>query len=229
MRSRFLIVVAVLLLASSFPAFGATAADPSTYPGSGLQFEMTFTDKDFLPALKQFLPMIPGMIGEGLQQGPQKPGVQPAASTDLSNEQLAKDLMDALSGLKKVSVSGYSLKSSDPGKVLQFYAQKIGLSSGWNQPLKFNDPNASFRLYVKPDLAEMFGLFVAPTQFVVIRTEGRIDVAKLAGMAGKFVPMFIVRGATNVQQAPQDTAPAETSAQPFETRATEGPSQPGAN
>ncbi len=237
MRSRVCFLLMALLALPSLAASAATAANPSVYPGANLQFEMTLTDKDFLPALKQFLPTIPGMIGEKMQagqQGPQKPGTEQIAWTQLSSEQLAKDLIDAVGGLKKVSVGGYTLKSADGDKILQFYAQKIGLSSGWLQPLRFNDPKASFRLYVKPDLEEMFGLVVVPNQCIVVRTEGKIDMAKLAKAAAQFAPMAMQMGTQRIEETHPPAEPSDQGAQPAQPAqpapaAPDGPKAPGSN
>ena len=202
MGSRICVVLAVLIVLSSLTASAAVKAGaPGVYPGAKLQFEMTLTDKDFLPAIKQFLPAIPGMIAKTVQTG------APKESQDLeaASAEYAKDLVDALSGLHKVSIVGYTVKSADSDKVLQFYARTIGLSSGWLQPLRVNDPKGTFRLYVKPDLEEMFGLFVDSKQFVVVRTVGTIDVTKLARVAAMLIPTVMNADKSRTEQAPPMT------------------------
>jgi hypothetical protein len=194
MGLRVCIMLAVLIAVSSLSAFAAVApaapaAGSMVYPGANLQFEMSLTDKDFLPAIKQFLPSLPGLVAQHVQSdGPKESPEVAAACAQLQGEQFAKDLMDALSGLHKVSIGGYTIKSADGDKILQFYAQRLGLSSGWLQPLRVNDPKGTFRLYVKPDLEEMFGLFVQSPEFIVIRTEGKVDITKLAKVAALLIP-----------------------------------------
>ena len=199
MGSRICVVLAVLIVLSSLTASAAvTAANPGVYPGAKLQFEMTLTDKDFLPAIKQFLPAIPGIIAQHFPSG------APKESKDMEAAcaEYAKDLVDALSGLHKVSIVGYTIKSADSDRILQFYARTIGLSTGWLQPLRVNDPKGTFRLYVRPDLVEMFGLFVDSKEFVVIRTEGTVDITKLAKVAAALIPAVMNADKSKTDQTP---------------------------
>lgn len=199
MKALGLVACVILVAVSVLPATGAATPGGSLpmYPGAKFQFEMTLTEKDFLPAIKQFLPTVPGIVGMAApelapsapQQG-EKSEQTPKLREALMGETIVKELTAALAGLTKVSVTGYNVpKGIGSDKIADFYMQKFGLSKGWLQTLRAEDPRGSFRLYVKPELEGMFGFGVQNTQVVVFCTEGRIDFEKIGKLAGELIPM----------------------------------------
>lgn len=201
MQHRFLGLALLIVLSSLSAAAAPVASNSGVYPGSKLNFELMLTEKDFLPALKQFVPMIPGV------------GQVDAACAQIASEQFAKDLSEAIAGLKSVSVKGYILNGGDEEKLIQFYAQKVGLSVGWTQTMRVSDPRGSIRLYVKPELTAMFGLVYTGQQIVIIRTDGKIDVERLAKIAAQLIPMAMHAEQT-APAAPPATTPAPVQAAP---------------
>ena len=195
-----LVACVILVAASVLPAIGAATSGGSLpmYPGAKFQFEMNLTEKDFLPAIKQFLPTVPRIVGTAVPElGPSaaqgdKPEQMAKLRADLMGETIAKELTAALAGLTKVSVTGYNVpKGIGSDKIADFYMLKLGLSKGWLQTLRAEDPRGSFRLYVKPELEGMFGFGVQNTQVVVFCTEGRIDFEKIGKLAGELIPMAL--------------------------------------
>ena len=178
------IILAVVLLTLVVAMVGYSAE--SVYPGSKLVFDMNLTEKDFLPALKRALPAMTGIIGSKI------PGAPEGMETP-QFDALAKEVVAALDGLKSVSVAYYELAGVDAGKLTQFYAPKIGLNEGWNPVVRLESPKGQggFRLYVKPDLEEMFSLAVAPKGYVMVHTTGKIDATKLAELAAKTIPQIM--------------------------------------
>lgn len=200
MKALGLVACVILVAVSVLPVMGAEASVGSlpVYPGGKFQFEMNLTDKDFLPAIKQFIPMLPGIVGAAV------PEFAPSAAQGDKAEQLAKlraDLMGekishglsaAVAGLTRISVTGYSVpKGVGSDKIAEFYMLKFGLSKGWQQTLRVEDARGSCRLYTKPDLEGMFGFGMQNTQVAVFRTEGRIDVEQIAKLVGDLIPMAL--------------------------------------
>jgi hypothetical protein len=178
MMNRLLAVLLLVVLS------GMCFAADAIYPGSKLVFDVNLTEQDFLPALKQALPGMAGLVGTRI------PGYSPAAPSE-QLDALAKEVVDSLKGLKSVSVAYYELANPDGAKITQFYAPKIGLTEGWNPVVRLDTPKGGFRLYVKPGLEEMFSLAVAPNGYVVVHTTGPIDATRLAELAAKTIPQII--------------------------------------
>ena len=211
MRLRACIVIALLLVLLT----GVLPAAESVYPGSKLVFDMNLTEQDFLPALKKAMPGMAGIIGTRIPGAPQG-----AETAEL--DAMAKEVVAALDGLKSVSVAYYELAGVDAAKLTQFYAPKIGLNEGWNPVVRMMDPKGkgSFRLYVKPDLEEIFGLASFPTGYVVVHTTGKIDATRLAELAAKAIPQIM----SSVKPVPQaEPAPEPTVEQAPESGPAEAP------
>ena len=182
--NRFLAILVLVLLS------GTLFAAQSVYPGSKLVFDMNLTEKDFLPTVKKVLPAMMGFASARIPGVPQA-GENPAVSYD----ELAKEVVASLDGLKSVSVAYYELAGVDAAKLTQFYAPKIGLNEGWNPVVRVESPKGqgSFRLYVKPDLEEIFSLAASPKGYVVVHTTGKIDATRLAELAAKTIPAIMSR------------------------------------
>lgn len=193
----------VLVLLGSL--ISGVVAAPASFPGSKLVFEMTFTEKDFLPAIKQFIPAMPGVmsqvLGAKMSGGSEE---QMKAITDAA-DMVAKNMVEALSGLQSVSMAGYGVKSADPDKIADFYLTKLGLTKGWSQTLRVTDPNGkgSVRLYVKPDLEETFGIFSDKSQLITFQTKGKIDVLKVTKTITDMIPLAIqIATTSNMNKMP---------------------------
>ncbi len=207
MLLRTLVVLVLLVSLVS----GVIAA-PASFPGSKLVLELTFTEKDFLPAIKQFIPAMPGVMSQVLgAKMPMGSEEQKKAIVDAA-DLVAKNMVEALSGLKVVSVSAYNVKSADPDKIADFYLTKLGLTKGWNQAIHMTDPNGkgSVRLYVKPDLEEMFGIFMDNSEYATIQTSGKIDVLKMTKTVTDMIPLAIEIATSANANKPPVLEPAPT-------------------
>ena len=182
MKLRACILAVPLLVLLS----GSLLAADAIYPGSKLVFDMNLTEQDFLPALKKALPGMVGIVGR-------IPGApQPAECPDATWDELAKEVLTAVDGLKAVSVSYFELANPDASKLIQFYGSKVGLGDDWRPIVRAEDPKGkgSFRLYAKPDLQEIFSLVSFPTGYAVAHTVGKIDATRLAELAAKTIPQI---------------------------------------
>ena len=154
---------------------------------------MNLTEKDFLPAVKQLLPTMSDIAAQKVGH-----------IANMPYDVLAKSVIEALQGLKSVSVAYYELANPEAGKITQFYVPKIGLTKGWNPIVRMESPQGSFRLYAKPELEEMFSLAVAPKGYVVVHTTGPIDMTRLAELAAKIIPEIMSRRpAPKTEPAPE--------------------------
>lgn len=222
-------IVAALVFAMLIGMAAYSAGAESVYPGSKLVFDMNITEQDFLPALKKALPGMTGIIGTRIPGAPQ--GAETAEF-----DAMAKEVVAALDGLKSVSVAYFELAGVDAAKLTQFYAPKIGLNEGWNPVVRMMDPKGkgSFRLYVKPDLEEIFGLASFPTGYVVVHTTGKIDATRLAELAAKAIPQIMssrqpvpqAEPAPTTEPAPEPTPEPTPEPSPTPEPAPEQPSAP---
>ncbi len=199
MNLRVRAILTVLLVVSAMLST-CIAYATAPYPGSKLVFEMNLTDKDFLPAVKEMINAMPGLITEAAKsEGKMPPGMDQVLSPDV-----AKDVATALSGLKSISMSAFEMKNPDAEKLIEFYTVKMGLTKGWSQTLRGGDARGYVALYVKPGLEEMFGLAMYDKGYVVARTSGPIDMALLARTFAKMIPAAI-----KMAQAGSSTKPIE--------------------
>ena len=221
-------VALVLLVCLALPACAAVPGDSlPIYPKGKLDFEMTLTEKDFLPAIKQFIPMIPEIAGKALEAEGGKGEAASKALASTINEEFIKELSAAISGLTKVSVMSYAVpKGVTSANIADFYMQKLGLSKGWQRTLRAEQGDSFVRFYVKPDLEAMLGIAMEKQKVFTVCTEGKIDFARLTKLAGKLIPMAIgMRGTQQpqpeapptVEVTPEPAPPAETPAPSAET------------
>lgn len=167
---------------------GMLHAAESVYPGSKLVLDVNLTEQDFLPALKKALPGMVGIVGARITGAPEMP-----AALGMDYDELAKEVLATVQGLRAVSVSYYELANPNAAKLLQFYGPRVGLGDDWRPIVRAEDPQGrgSFRLYVKPDLEEIFSMVVMPKGYVIAHTQGKIDATKLAELAAKTIPAIM--------------------------------------
>lgn len=200
MRSRlplFLITLGIMLSTAVLYAAEADSSIP-VYPGSKVQFELNLTQRDFLPVIRQWISLVPGVMAgfvarsepaEGAKQGGVEPEVDPNAA--LASQEVMDVIQTALGGLNQVSAVSYKPpKDVCPEEVIELYAQKLGLSKGWLTTLRVDQDKVSVRLFVKPELTAMFGVMVNPNQVAAFRTDGKIDLAAIGSLAAKYAPLI---------------------------------------
>lgn len=228
MKHRCILFLALLILIAGIASAAVeTTVSLPVYPGGKVGFELNLTEKDFLPALKELLPTIPGLVFSRAGVAPPKTEATPdepgtskppswanEAVGQMINDTLVKELQAAIADLDRVSIVMYAIPeevSSD--QLADFYMRKLGLSKGWQSTLRANDPNGRgfVRLYTKPDLAAMFGFVQGKGQVLAFATDGRIDMLAVSRIISKFLPMMMFTGP--VQTSPEgepQPAPAPT-------------------
>lgn len=199
MRSRLLLFFLILGIMLPAAALYAAEADSSipVYPGSKVEFELNLTQKDFLPVIRQWISLVPGVLAgfiagsqpmEGEESEGAKPEVDPMAA--LVSQDVIDQVQAALAGLNQVSVVAYKPpKDVGPEKVVDLYTEKLGLNKGWLTTLRVDQGQESVRLFVKPELTAMFGMIVNPNQVAAFRTDGKIDLIAIGKLAAKYAPL----------------------------------------
>lgn len=194
MRSRlllFLFILGVMLSSASLYAAEADSSIP-VYPGSKVEFELNLTQKDFLPVIRQWIGLIPGVIGKILATP--EPGQQPDPDMQQAlavGAQAARELEAAFAGVNQISVIVYPQpKNVSADKIGDFYVQHAGLGKGWTRPLMVQRPEGSAQLYVKPDLAGMFGIAVGKGYVVAAKVDGKFDLVMIGKIFAELVPMI---------------------------------------
>jgi len=195
MRSRLLLLFFILGIMLSTAALYAAEADSSIpiYPGSKVEFELNLTQRDFLPVIRQYISLVPGVLagfiaGSQPMGGEEPTGVNPMAA--LASQDVIEQVQAALAGLNLVSVVAYKPpKNVSAEKVIDLYAREMGLSKGWLTTLRVDQDQGTVRLYVKPELTAMFGMMVDANQVAAFRTDGKIDLVAIGKLAAKYAPM----------------------------------------
>jgi hypothetical protein len=218
MRSIALGACAILLLGLVLPAM---CADMPVYPKGKVDFELALTEKDFLPAIKQFIPTIPQMAQQALSAKGAQGDAARQAIAGVINDEFIKELTACIGGLKQVSVTSFVVpKGTSPAAVGDFYLLKLGLTKGWQRTLRAEQGGSFARLYTKPDLEAMLGIAMDGQRVVIVTTDGRIDFAGLTKLATKMVPL-----AMQIPQMMQPPSPDVQPAPPAETPAPGPPAE----
>lgn len=174
----------LLLVSCSIPTL-AMEERASTLPvidGGKIIFEINLSEDDFLPAIRMWVSIIPGIASAtGLTPDPTEPGV-------------TTNLEAALAELRLVSAIGYKYPPlAKPDDILQIYTDQIGLNIGWLLAMRVDDPAIVMRLYTRPGLEGIFGIMVSveDAEVFAIRTEGKIDLPAIADWMGRLVPQIM--------------------------------------
>jgi ribosomal protein L7/L12 len=216
MRSRFLLFVLILgVMLSSAALFAAEAASLiPVYPGSKVEFELNLTQKDFLPVIRQWIGLIPGVVGK-IMATPE-PGQQPDPAMQqalVAGALAAQQVQAALAGVNQISVIAYTQpKNVSADKIADFYIQKMALGKGWVRPFMVQRPEGSAQLYVKPDFAGMFGIGVGKGYVVAAKVDGKIDLVMLGRIFAELAPMIGMRSGINTGGEPTQDGSVEPQA-----------------
>lgn len=216
-------VFVVILLVVCLPVMVFAAPQPApsgvqflpVYTGSTINMETNLTDKDFLPIIRQWMTMIPSIMTMAMktdenasQAVSSDPNLQALANA--CSEESLKELDNAISGLKLVSTIQYTLPgSTDTAKVADYYMLKLGLSKGWVQTLRIEDPRGTMRIYTKPNFESLFGFVITGNKVTSFRTEGKIDLAVISKWATKVLPLMFTTFKTSTIEEPAQTAQPE--------------------
>lgn len=202
MRLRLLpCLIALGLLVSAIP-LQAQGPIP-VYPGSKAEFELNLTQKDFLPLIRQWVGMIPG-IAAGFAGAGGPPG---------QNQQLlamgqdaARVLQASLANVSQISVVAYPQpKNASMEQLADFYVREMGLDNGWLRTFMGSRPEGSAMLYVKPDLTAIFAAGAGRGYVAAARIDGKVDLEAIGSLVAKYAPMitqFATTGTESVQQVP---------------------------
>lgn len=191
MRSRLLLHFLILgIMLSTAVLYAAEADSPiPVYPGSKVEFELNLTQKDFLPVIRQYISLVPGVLAGFIAGGEEPAGANPMAA--LASQDVINQVQAALAGLNLVSVVAYKPpKEVSAEKVVDLYVKELGLSKGWLTTLRVDQDQGTVRLYVKPELTAMFGVMVDADQVAAFRTDGKIDLVAIGKLAAKYAPLI---------------------------------------
>ncbi|MHB1001375.1 MAG: hypothetical protein ACYC27_19220 [Armatimonadota bacterium] len=222
MSRKYVLILVVMLVLACIPAMSAVVPKTSApavqfvpvYPGSSIEMETNLTDKDFLPIVRQWLTLMPGIVSSIVI--PNDPAIKQEIEKDprisalmqACNEKSLKDLEIAISGLKLISAIQYSIpKNADQNKLADFYMQKLGLSKEWTLTLRVEDPKGTMRLYSKPDFEGLFGYVISPEKVMAFRTQGKIDLVSVSNWVTKIIPIIIESTKVQVPENTDQTAP----------------------
>jgi len=222
-------VALALLICLALPACAAVPGDSlPIYPKGKIEFEMTLTEKDFLPAIKEFIPTIPEIAKKAMEAGGGPGDAAGQALAGAINDEFIKELTESIAGLRKISVMGYAVpKGVTSASIAEFYMQKLGLTKGWQRTLRAEQGDSFVRFYTKPDLEAMLGIAMENHKVFVGCTEGKIDFARLTKLAGKFIPMALsVHQSRPAPEQPQPEPPpaVEVTPEPAPPAETPAPS-----
>ncbi len=206
MRSRILLFLFVLGVVLSSAALYAAEADSSipVYPGNKVEFELNLTQKDFLPVIRQWIGLIPGVVGKILATP--EPGQQPDPEMQQAlavGAQAARELQAAFAGVNQISVIVYPQPMQvSADEVGAFYVKQMALGTGWTRPVMVRRKEGSVQLYVKPDLAGMFGIAVGKGYVVAAKVDGKIDLVVFGRIFAELAPIIGMHSRVNVGGEP---------------------------
>lgn len=214
MRTRsmiLLVCITAVIFAQSAYAAVQTSENLPVYPDGKVAIELNFTNNDFLPAIREFITLWPTFISAALAPGVMKSedkGVQviqpfEAIFAEL-NESFVPELQAAIADLNHVSVVAYTVPEKvKSDQIADYYMQKMGLSKGWTRSITVQDPkgSGSLRVYTKPDLEGIVGIGIQNTRVVVLRTQGKVDLAAITRLSGKMVPVIMSTFASHKEPA----------------------------
>ena len=173
MKSIYGVIIA-LLACSAFVSADEKAMGIPTYPGAESTMEISLTDEDLLPTLKATLPML--KLG-GLQDK-----ISPA------------DLDAALKDVKLIEARQMEIQNGATDAQINDYYTKNAPAGQWSQVLRHSTPKMGcFALFVQNGGEKLYGYRLQSAvedgkpikKLIVVRTEGKIDYAKVIAIAAK--------------------------------------------
>lgn len=216
MRTRSVILlVSIICMVFAQNVFAAVPASGNipVYPGGNVVVELSFTNKDFLPAIREFISLWPTFMSAAFAPAISKSngqGDQPSQALEAMlsqmNETLVPELQAAIADMNQISIVGYTIpKKVKSNQMADFYMQKMGLSKGWMRSITVQDPkgSGSIRVYTKPDLESMLGIAVKESRVLVFQTQGKVDLAAIVRLSGKVTPILISTFAGHREPAPK--------------------------
>lgn len=173
MRTRLIVVALILAICGSVIAAEKPAIDIPVYPGGETTMEINLTQEDLLPTLKSILPLM------------NIPGIDKVDMNDLDV---------ALKDVTRVEMLQVDVrKNVTEAQISDFYAKK-GPAGKWNRVFwQRRGTDGSMALYVQGMGEKLYGFYIKsivedekPVKRVqIIKTEGKIDYAKLLSIAAK--------------------------------------------
>jgi len=173
MRLRIALVVLALAVSASAIAAEKPAMDIPVYPGGEANMEINLTNEDLLPTLQAMLPL----LKIGGPEGAIDPNEIGAALKDVQRIQFLQ--LDIVKNPTGAAVADYYAKNLPAGQWSRVFWQKAG--------------GGTVAVYVQGAGEKLYGFRVTsekaddkPIKRVqILKTEGKIDFAKLLTVAGK--------------------------------------------
>ena len=173
MRMRICVVALALLVCGSVTLAEKLAMDIAVYPGGEATMEINLTNDDLLPTLEAMLPL----LKIGGPEGAIDPDQIGAALKDVQRIQFLQ--LDIAKNPAEAQVADYYAKNLPSGQWSRVFWQKA--------------PSSTVAFYVQGGGEKLYGFRVTqenaddkPIKRVqILKTEGKIDFAKLLATAGK--------------------------------------------
>lgn len=172
MRIRIALAALLLLVCGSVLAADAPQVDVPIYPGGESTMEISLTQDDLLPTLQAMLPMMGGKFADKID----------------FNEVAA-----ALKDVKRVQyITVDIVKPTSFDSIADFYTKKMP-AGDWTRVFWQKSSSGVAAVYIQGQGEKLYAYRLAESkvegkpikQISVLKTEGKIDFAKVVTIAGK--------------------------------------------
>jgi hypothetical protein len=178
----------VLVIISSAPLLAADQPNPRPvipiYPGGQVSFDLSMTNRLLIMAIQAGSQAIRNKNQSNANSAKTDQVSNSAGAAEFLNDTTVSMLLNAIKDLKWISIVDYQIPSGTSGTTIaNFYAGKFGTANGWSPLFVLDLQGVTLRAYSQPNFAAIFALVVYKSDAIVVRTQGKIDVASLEGLA----------------------------------------------
>lgn len=181
MRKTIAILALALLICGSAIAADKPQVDIPFFPGGESTMEINLTKDDLLPTLQAMLQMMGGNVADKID---------------------FNEVAVALKDVQRVQYLQLDLtKPTTVAAVADFYTKKMP-AGDWNRVFWQKSSTGTTALYVQDQGAKLYGYRLADAkvdgkiikQVTIFKTDGKIDFAKIAAIAVKFLTLQPAKG-----------------------------------
>lgn len=178
MKTRLMFAVALILAVGAVWAAEAPTVDLLTYPGGEATMEISLSNEDILPTMKAMLPM----MGSSISAITEKVSVEEIASIFRDVRRIQFMTIEvAKAGVAETDIANYYAKNLPAGQWNRVFWQAKGNSGTVSV---YSQANAETLYGFRVRSAKEEGKTVRRIE--VIKTEGKLDFAKLMKLAGAY-------------------------------------------
>ncbi|OFX13683.1 MAG: hypothetical protein A2Z18_09675 [Armatimonadetes bacterium RBG_16_58_9] len=169
--------VVIALFSSAAFADGKPPMDIAVYPKGETTLEVNMTSEELLPMLEAMYPMVAARLGS------------------VAENVTAKDIVAALKGLKRIEALQMQIDAKEVSEqdVADFYAKNLP-KGNWSRVMwQCSESQGTVAVYATHGFENLYAFRITkkavddkPTREVMVaKIEGKVDIAKLAALAGK--------------------------------------------